>query len=536
MKIGIDFDNTIVKYDEIFVKAAKEKNFVSSTWLGNKETLKQKLNGKKNQWEKIQGIVYGPSMRNAICFPGLKKFLIKTNFSGHQVFIISHKTIYGHFDKTKTRLRDQALLWLEQEDFFNSEFISLKKENIFFCDDRERKIKKINELNLDFMIDDLDEIFENNALPKTKNILFSATATITNASYICKNWDQISSLILTEKNNKKSLIKLCNKLYNRKSIKSIVKLKKGGNSRVYKMTDHENNFYILKEYPNHQLRTKPRLMNEVSALKLLYHTDKVPEVIYYDHDINISVLEFINGTPVKKVTNQNIYDALNFIQEMFNLSKTNKFKSTLATEACLNANELIGQIENRFNKLQLIKNDKLQYTLKKLYDLYLQLLKRAYKTWPKNNINKSLNKNFMTFSPSDFGFHNSILNKSKELKFIDFEYFGLDDPVKLIADFLWHPGMTLDEKQKILFTKNVLKIFNKDEYLRERLNASFSLYGIRWALIILNDFLSEKMFLCIQPNLYKNERSEIHLNVQLDKSMKIYNNIIYNNMECNYAT
>ena len=140
-------------------------------------------------------------------------------------------------------------------------------------------------------------------------------------------------------------------------------------------------------------------------------------------------------------------------------------------------------------------------TLKKLYDLYLQLLERAYKTWPKNNINKSLNKNFMTFSPSDFGFHNSILNKSKELKFIDFEYFGLDDPVKLIADFLWHPGMTLDEKQKILFTKNVLTIFNKDEYLRERLNASFSLYGIRWALIILNDFLSEKMFLCIQPNL-----------------------------------
>ena len=67
-------------------------------------------------------------------------------------------------------------------------------------------------------------------------------------------------------------------------------------------------------------------MNEVSALKLLYHTNKVPEVIYYDHDINISVLEFIIGTPVKKVTSQNIYDALNFVQEMFDLSKTNKFK------------------------------------------------------------------------------------------------------------------------------------------------------------------------------------------------------------------
>ena len=60
MKIGIDFDNTIAKYDEIFVKVAKDKNFVSSAWLGDKESLKRELDGKKNQWETIQGIVYGP--------------------------------------------------------------------------------------------------------------------------------------------------------------------------------------------------------------------------------------------------------------------------------------------------------------------------------------------------------------------------------------------------------------------------------------------------------------------------------------------
>ena len=535
MKIGIDFDNTIAMYDKIFVKTAKDKKFVSSAWVGNKELLKEELKGKKNQWETIQGIVYGPSMSKAICFPGLKKFLIKAKFSGHQVFIISHKTIYGHFDKTKTRLRDQALLWLEQEDFFNSEFISLKKENIFFCDDRKLKLKKINELKLDFMIDDLEEIFDKNILSKTKNILFSSSATKTNASYICKNWDQISNLIFNEKDNKKSLIKICNKLYQKTIIKSIIKVKNGGNSRVYKMMDFEGNFYILKEYPNHQLKSKPRLKNEIYALELLYHNDKVPKVIHYDDDFNISVLEFINGSTIKKITNQNIFDAINFIEELHDLRRIQKFEPSLATEACLNANELIKQVENRFYKLKLIENNNLQCIIKKLYKLFVQVSKRAYEHWPENNIDNNLNKKFLTFSPSDFGFHNSIMNKSKELKFIDFEYFGLDDPVKLIADFLWHPGMKLSEVQKTTFTKNILKIFNHDKYIEDRLNASFPLYGIRWALIILNDFLNEKMFLLNHPDLYKSESHTTHLKVQLEKSMKIYDNIIYNNMECNYV-
>ena len=51
-------------------------------------------------------------------------------------------------------------------------------------------------------------------------------------------------------------------------------------------------------------------------------------------------------------------------------------------------------------------------------------------------------------SPSDFGFHNSLKTKKDQIIFFDFEYFGKDDPVKLAADFLLHPGMTLNLQQK----------------------------------------------------------------------------------------
>jgi hypothetical protein len=45
--------------------------------------------------------------------------------------------------------------------------------------------------------------------------------------------------------------------------------------------------------------------------------------------------------------------------------------------------------------------------------------------------------------PPDFGFHNALRRASGELVFIDFDYFGWDDSVKVTCDFLLHPGMRL---------------------------------------------------------------------------------------------
>jgi hypothetical protein len=535
MRIGIDFDNTIVNYNKIFVEAAKNKKFITSSWFGNKEQLKKELSTKKNKWQIIQGLVYGPLMMNATCFPGLKKFLIKASFSNYKLYIISHKTIYGHFDETKTNLRLQALSWLQKNNFFDLNEISLKKENVFFCNDREAKINKINELSLDFMIDDLSEIFDNVIPKKTKKILFNENLILTKADYICKNWDQISNLIIPEKDNKKSLVQICNNFNLRNDIISINSVKTGGNSQVHKITNSNKEFLILKEYPNSQIVDKPRLKNEIKALNLLNKTNKVPKIIYNDHELNISILEYIDGRKINKITSQNLNDAMFFVEALYKIYSENNIKFELATEACLSGVDLLNQIDKRFVKLKNVENKNLQELLEKLLELNSVLSSRASKLWPQDNFKKNLSKKYLTFSPSDFGFHNSILNKKNELKFIDFEYFGVDDPVKLISDFLWHPGMKLSEKQKITFASHIIKIFDNDKFLIQRLNASFSLYGLRWALIILNDFLGEKMIRLHEVNQNNRFDYENHLKVQMDKSMEIYDNIISNKMECNYV-
>ena len=61
--------------------------------------------------------------------------------------------------------------------------------------------------------------------------------------------------------------------------------------------------------------------------------------------------------------------------------------------------------------------------------------------------------------PSDFGFHNSLRRPDGSLAFVDFEYFGWDDPVKLTADILLHPGRPLAAPQRRRFRAAAARLY-----------------------------------------------------------------------------
>jgi hypothetical protein len=72
---------------------------------------------------------------------------------------------------------------------------------------------------------------------------------------------------------------------------------------------------------------------------------------------------------------------------------------------------------------------------------------------------------------------------------LDFEYFGWDDPVKLTADFTLHPAMDLGVEDSLYWEKSMIDIFSSDPDFEARLHTSKPLYGMRWAMIVLNKFL-----------------------------------------------
>jgi hypothetical protein len=78
------------------------------------------------------------------------------------------------------------------------------------------------------------------------------------------------------------------------------------------------------------------------------------------------------------------------------------------------------------------------------------------------------------------------------LAFVDFEYFGWDDPVKLTADILLHPGTVLAPAQRQRFRRAALRLYGGDPGFGRRLSIFLPLFGLRWVLILLNEFIPER--------------------------------------------
>ena len=77
MKIGIDFDNTLVCFDELFYRAAMEKKLIPAFLPTSKEQVRDYLRKQKKEdlWTELQGYVYGVLIKDAPAFEGVDEFM-----------------------------------------------------------------------------------------------------------------------------------------------------------------------------------------------------------------------------------------------------------------------------------------------------------------------------------------------------------------------------------------------------------------------------------------------------------------------------
>ncbi len=173
----------------------------------------------------------------------------------------------------------------------------------------------------------------------------------------------------------------------------------------------------------------------------------------------------------------------------------------LAREASLSGAEILRQVKRRFARLAGVAGG--HPPLAELLDEALRpALARAGGRARKGY--EALGLDFDTelasvervLSPSDFGFHNALRRADGTIAFIDFEYFGWDDPVRLVADFLLHPGMDLGPEFRASFSRRMTELFGAGspgaEHFTSRLDLLYPLVGLRWCAILLNEFLPER--------------------------------------------
>ena len=197
MRIGIDFDNTLIDYDDVFRREAERRGLVDPGFAGSKRAVRdaiRQLPDGELAWQRLQGHVYGKGIAGARLFAGARAFLARCRERGIPVFIVSHKTRYGNFDPDRVDLREAALAWLEQQGLLAAGAGLVERGSIFFADDRAQKLARIAALDCSHFIDDLEEVFADPAFPRgVRRILFAAHDS-RHADAVCRDWDAIAAV------------------------------------------------------------------------------------------------------------------------------------------------------------------------------------------------------------------------------------------------------------------------------------------------------------------------------------------------------
>jgi len=173
MRIGVDFDNTLVCYDDLFARVCRERELIGDDIPVNKTAIRDHLRavGREDDWTEVQGIVYGPRITGAKPFEGALDFLREAGGSGHEIFIISHKTRHPYRGE-RHDLHESARNWLRTNGVFDADG-GVAAERALFHERKEEKVERIGSIGCDWFIDDLPEILGHDLFPETvRRILF----------------------------------------------------------------------------------------------------------------------------------------------------------------------------------------------------------------------------------------------------------------------------------------------------------------------------------------------------------------------------
>lgn len=503
MRVGIDLDNTLINYEKAFTIAARQLNIIPQEWVGSKRRLKDYLLTKpegERVWQTLQGQVYSSWIRNATLMEGAAWFLYRSINRGISICVVSHKTEYGHYDPKRVSLRKRALEWMGEMGFFIDSGFGLDPKDVYFENTRQEKVQRIGLLNLDYFIDDLPEIFQEPDFPASVHrILYGVNANshVDPFSWsICNHWTKVSELILG-KETKDEMRFMASLVLNNMDVKTCRSIDRGGNSRIYMIEKKDDLKIALKRYPFYDYEDQGRLEREFTSFSFLHQNgiDLVPIPVIRNDQLNVGTFEWIEGEKIEKPNEDDLQQALHLIRALYELRNTSEASGLpIATDACLSGSSLVRQINSRRKRLLVpaTLHKQLQSHLENIFDpLWIKVQNWIKKNWSFNvDFNEILTSDLQTLSPSDFGFHNALRKDSTRLCFLDFEYFGWDDPVKLVSDFCWHPGMHLTNQLRTIWLQETFELFRGDPYFLSRLNILHPAFGLNWSLIVLNSYLS----------------------------------------------
>ena len=306
-------------------------------------------------------------------------------------------------------------------------------------------------------------------------------------------------------------------------VEKITCISSGRNSRAYCVISENLKKMLIKFYHSHDDDKRDRLNTEFLAFEFLWKNGiySIPKPIAIDKKNKCAIYHFIEGRRMlmDNISDSDIDAGVTFLSLLKKISLNHEAQFLPnASESCFCLTNIIDNINqrlNRFNKV-INYNDVQFEKLSQFIDNQFKPFFKDVTNWCQSNFLKFgmnpkeiLTDNYRTLSPSDFGFHNAIKQENGEIVFIDFEYFGWDDPAKMICDFLLNPAILLNNALKNYFYTSISKNFKEDKLLKTRVEIFFPLFGLKWCLILLNEF--------IPADLQRRKFAEDSVNIDLNK-------------------
>jgi hypothetical protein len=160
MRIGLDFDNTIVCYDQAITVLAEEVFELPKEMPRTKLALRDFLRaaGREREWTSFQGALYGPGMHHAQPFDGAISTMQQLASEGHELVIISHRSRWPYAGPTYD-LHEAARGWVAD----NLQSLGLfgnkgDEDHVYFLETRDQKVEMITFWRCNVFLDDLAEV------------------------------------------------------------------------------------------------------------------------------------------------------------------------------------------------------------------------------------------------------------------------------------------------------------------------------------------------------------------------------------------
>lgn len=283
-------------------------------------------------------------------------------------------------------------------------------------------------------------------------------------------------------------------------VRSALPVRRGGNNRVYQLVG-DGQCALLKFYASPEEGRQDRLAQEYAALRLLSRLGftEVARPLAVDRARSCAVYEWIDGVAPGPAGEADIGQMAEFFARLQNIrNRAGASAIGPASAACFSPKMVAEQVKDRLGRLTTAISSGTAvagFVADSLKPAADDAQERLRADCDKAGIAFAdrLPPEARTLSPSDFGLHNALRRPDGRLAFVDFEYFGWDDPAKAIADVMLHPGMSLTEELGRRYRARVEQALQpSDPMLPHRLDLYFPSMVVLWCLILLNEFLPER--------------------------------------------